>query len=286
MTWRVRIHFVLAAALLATVTVRSSAQEVQTAVPVPPPQQATHGHDPQVPGENTTLPNLSDRRDWPDPVSDRAIFRYSLLDVTEFQRTGNGPNAFRWDVYGWRGGDVHRFWWKSEGRMATAASEGSEFEAQALYGKLISPFFDVQAGMRVDQRLREGSDPTRVYVVIGLQGLSPYRFDIEPTLFVSHKGQVSARFTTSLDLLLSQRVILQPRVEANVAVQDDEEIGVGAGWNDAELGIRLRYEVRRRFAPYVGLTWKESFGATHRLSTQEGGDPSHFVIVAGARTFF
>lgn len=277
--------FVLAVAMVAVVAVRSRAQEVQTPPAAPTPAQASHGDEPQGTGENKTLPNLSER-DWPEPVSDNAIYGYSLLDVAEYQRARDAPNAFRWDVYGWRGGDIHRFWWKSEGRVATATSEGSEFEAQALYGKLISPYFDLQAGVRVDQRLREGSDPARIYAVVGLQGLSPYRFDIEPSLFVSHKGQVSARLTASLDLLLSQRLILQPRLETNLAVQDDEELGIAAGWNDAELGVRVRYEMRREFAPYVGLTWKESFGATHRLTAQEGGDPSHFVVVVGARTFF
>ena len=277
--------FVLAVAILAVAAAHSRAQEVQPPPALRPPQVA-HDHEAQSPAETTTLPNLSQRRDWPEPVSDNAIYRYSLLEITEFQTARDAPNAFRWDVYGWRGGDIHRFWWKSEGRIATATSEGSEFEAQALYGKLISPYFDLQAGVRIDQRLREGSDPTRVYAVIGLQGLSPYRFDIEPSLFISHKGQVSGRLTASLDLLLSQRLVVQPRLETNLALQDDEEIGIAAGWNDAELGVRVRYEIRREFAPYVGLTWKESFGATHRLTTQEGGDPSHFVVVVGARTFF
>ena len=281
-----RRPFVLAVLIVAVAAARSDAQEVQTPSTGAPSTQATHGHEAHGTGESKTLPNLSERRDWPEPVSDNAIYRYSLLDITEFQSARNAPDAFRWDVYGWRGGDMHRFWWKSEGRIATATSEGSEFEAQALYGKLISPYFDLQTGVRLDQRVRQGSDPTRVYAVIGLQGLSPYRFDIEPTLFVSHKGQVSARLTTSLDLLLSQRLILQPRLETNFAVQDDQEIGIAAGWNDVELGVRVRYEIRREFAPYVGLTWKESFGATHQLTTQEGGDPSHFVLVVGARTFF
>ena len=277
--------FVLAVAIVAVATAHGRAQEVQPP-PVPRPPQVAHDHEAQGPPETTTLPNVSQRRDWPEPVSDNAIYRYSLLEITEFQTARDAPNAFRWDVYGWRGGDIHRFWWKSEGRIATATSEGSEFEAQALYGKLISPYFDLQAGVRIDQRLREGSDPTRVYAVIGLQGLSPYRFDIEPSLFISHKGQVSARLTASLDLLLSQRLVLQPRLETNLALQDDEEIGIASGWNDAELGVRVRYEIRREFAPYVGVTWKESFGATHRLTTQEGGDPSHLVVVVGARTFF
>lgn len=103
---------------------------------------------------------------------------------------------------------------------------------------------------------------------------------LPPSLFVSNKGQVSARFTGTYDLLLAQRLILQPRLETNVALQRAEEIGVGGGWNDVELGARIRYEVRREFAPYLGVTRKESFGATHRLTLQGGGNLSHFVVVA------
>ena len=103
---------------------------------------------------------------------------------------------------------------------------------------------------------------------------------------MSQKGQVSGRLTATYDILLSQRLILQPRLETNVAVQKDEEIGIGAGLNDAEVGVRLRFETRREFAPYVGVTWKESFGATHRLTVRESGDPAHVVVVGGARVWF
>ena len=257
------------------------AQEAQKPAPAP-----AHEHDAQAPAQRKSLPNLSDRRDWPEPVADSATFSYLIFDVAEFQRTGSGPNALRWDGYGWRGGDVHRFWFKSEGRIESNPGEDSELEGQALYGKLIWPYFDLQTGIRGLQAFRTGSDPTRVYAVIGLQGLSPYRFELEPALFVSHKGQVSGRLTAAIDLLLSQRLVLQPRLETNFAVQDDEAIGIGAGWNDAEVGVRLRYEVRREFAPYFGITWKESFGATHRLAAEGGGDPSHFVVVIGTRTWF
>lgn len=255
-----------------------------------PPVSGVHGtHSVEAKSsmklEQTTLPNRSEQRDWPDPVADRATFGFLLFDNAEFQRA-DGPTAFRWDMFGWRGGDMHRFWFKSEGRQTASSSQGSEYEVQALYGKLVAPFFDLQAGVRYDQRVRSGSDPARMYAVVGLQGLSPYRFEIEPTLFLSQKGQISGRLTATYDVLLSQRLILQPRLETNIAVQKDEEIGVGSGWNDAEVGARLRYEVRREFAPYVGFTWKESFGATHRLTTRDGGDPGHVVVAAGARMWF
>ena len=249
-------------------------------------QEQDHGAHAQAgTKDEKTLPNLPEREEWPDPVADNATYTFLLFDNAEFQRAA-GPNALRWDLFGWRGGDVHRFWFKSEGRAATSSGQGSEFEVQALYGKLIWPFFDLQAGVRFDQRVRRGADPARLYAVLGLQGLAPYRFEIEPTFFVSQRGQVSGRLTATYDILLSQRLILQPRLETNVAVQKDEEIGIGAGLNDAEVGVRLRFETRREFAPYVGVTWKESFGATHGLTVREGGDPAHVVIVGGARVWF
>lgn len=250
-------------------------------------QEPGHAAHPQPQTDNTkTLPNLSDRTGWPDPVADSAAYTFVLFDNAELQRA-SGPNALRWDLFGWHGGDVNRFWFKSEGRATSSLREqGSEYEAQALYGRLIAPYFDLQAGVRIDQRLRADAKPVRVYAAVGLQGLAPYRFEIEPTLFVSHKGQVSARLTATYDILLSQRLVLQPRLETNAAVQKDEEIGIGAGLNDVEVGMRVRFEIRRELAPYIGVTWKESFGATHRLTTQEGGDPAHLVVVTGVRMWF
>jgi copper resistance protein B len=252
--------------------------------PTSPPPVPHEGSSHAV--ESTpTLPNLADRSSWPSPVADTALYSFVLFDLLEYQRTSD-LDALRWDILGWLGGDYNRFWFKSEGRKVFSSRESSEVEAQALYGRLIAPFFDVQVGLRYDQRLQRGANPTRVYAVIGLQGLAPYWFDIEPTLFISNKGKVSARLTATYDVLLSQRLVLQPRLEINAAFQKDEAIGIAAGLNDVELGGRLRYEIRREFAPYIGVTWKESIGATHRLTTREGGDPSHLAFVAGVRLWF
>jgi copper resistance protein B len=250
-----------------------------------PPPPDPHGGSPHAVESTPTLPILADRSSWPSPVDDTAMYSFVLFDLLEYQRTSD-LDALRWDILGWLGGDYNRFWFKSEGRKVFTSQEGSEVEAQALYGRLIAPFFDVQVGLRYDQRLQRGANPTRVYAVIGLQGLAPYWFDIEPTLFISNKGKVSARLTATYDVLLSQRLVLQPRLEINAAFQKDEAIGIAAGLNDVELGGRLRYEIRREFAPYIGVTWKESIGATHRLTTREGGDPSHLAFVVGVRLWF
>lgn len=232
----------------------------------------------------TTLPNLAPQPGWPSPVADSAFYSFVRFDLLEYQRDTDGLDALRWDLLGWFGGDTHRLWVKSEGRFAPR--EDTEAEVQVLYGRLIAPFFDVQAGLRFDQRLRPGSDPARVYAVLGLQGLAPYRFDLEPTLFISNKGKVSARLTATYDVLLSQRLVVQPRLETNVAAQQDTDLGIGVGVNDLDLSLRLRYEIRREFAPYLGFTWKESFGETHDLLTREGTHPAHLAVVAGVRLWF
>lgn len=144
----------------------------------------------------------------------------------------------------------------------------------------------MQYGVRVAGRWGDGPSRARVYGVIGLQGLSPYRFDIEPTLFVSPQGKLSGRFTGTYDVLLSQKLILQPRFETELALQKDEAFGVGSGLNNTELSFRLRYEIRREFAPYVGATWLHSYGGTADLLRRQGGDPTQFTGVAGVRMWF
>lgn len=234
----------------------------------------------------TTLPNLSpDKSGWPSPVADEEQYRFLLFDLLEIQRTGGEAYTGRWDVLGWIGGDYQRIWFKTEGRQ-NLSSAGGEADAQILYGKLISPFFDFQAGLRYDQRYVGDRTRSRFLGAVGVQGLAPYRFEVEPILFVSEDGRISARFTGAYNVLLSQRLVLQPRLEANAALQSREEFGIGSGLNDVELGLRLRYEIRREFAPYIGATYAESFGGSADFARREGESVRRFSVVAGVRMWF
>lgn len=283
---RTAFLFVLTGWLVAHQAVPTAAQAHSThspGTPIPVPAAPQVG-PPHAADGTTTLPNLAARSGWPSPVADSASYRFLRFDLLEYQRDTDALDALRWDLLGWFGGDYHRFWVKSEGRFAPR--EDTEVEVQALYGRLIAPFFDLQVGLRFDQRLRPGFDPARVYAVVGVQGLAPYRFDIEPTLFVSNTGQVSGRLTATYEVLLTQRLVLQPRLETNVAAQKDADLGSGAGLNDLDLSLRLRYEIRREVAPYIGFTWKESFGETHDLVVREGAHPAHLALVAGVRLWF
>jgi copper resistance protein B len=221
-------------------------------------------------------------KDWPKPVEDTQRFGYLLVDQLEY-RLQEGANTMRWDVTGWYGGDYNRLWFKTEGDWRTSGERGGEAEAQALYGRLIAPFWDFQAGLRYDQFSGAGFDRSRRFAVIGLQGLAPYWFELEPALFISEDGDVSARLTASYELLLTQRLILQPRLDVDAAVQSAERFGVGDGINSAGLGLRLRYEIMREVAPYVGIHWLRRFGEAADIARRDGGDAEDFAVVFGVR---
>ena len=203
-----------------------------------------------------------------------------LWNVAEYQFR-DGRDGYEWDGEGWYGGDINRLWVKSEGEGAFG--EGLEkAEVQALYSRAIDPYWNVQGGLRYDFK----PNPSRVYATLGLEGLAPSFFDVEGALFLSNKGEVMARAEGSYDQRITQRLILQPRAELNFAAQNSREIGVGAGLSDAEIGVRLRYDVRREFAPYVGVQYRRAFGRTRDYLRAEGEDAAGWSFLAGIRTWF
>lgn len=265
-------------------TAAPTPMDMDMIMPMPSPTPPKSIPSPSGGETRTTLPNLSPDKDFPEPVADNEIYSFLLFDLLEYE-SNRGAGSLRWDVLGWRGTDRNRFWFKSEGRQSFGSKTG-EIEAQALYGSLIAPYFDFQVGLRVDNRWRGGRNASRMMAVVGLQGLAQYRFEIEPALFVSYTGDVSARLTATKDFLLTQKAVLQGRFETNVAAQKVEKFGVGSGLNDVGLGLRLRYEIRREFAPYIGVSWQKSFGQTADLLRLEGEATNLISVVGGVRMWF
>ncbi len=208
-------------------------------------------------------------------------FLYLQGDRLEYV-SGDGDPHFLWDAQGWYGGDLHKFWFKTEGEIKTHDGEVEEIEVQALYSRAVLPFFDLQVGVRHDFE----PGPERTYGVIGLKGLTPYMFEIDAAAFVSNKGDISARVELEYDLLLTQRLIAQPRAELSFALQDVPELGVGSGLSSANLGLRVRYEIAREFAPYIGVSWSRATGQTEDFVRADGGSPSAVSAVAGIKVWF
>jgi copper resistance protein B len=152
---------------------------------------------------------------------------------------------------------------------------------QALYARAIAPFFDVQAGVRQDL-----AGPATTHAVVGIQGVAPYMFEIDAALFLSHRGNLTARFEAELDQRITQSLILQPRADINLSAQDIPRLGIGAGLDSIELGVRLRYEIRREFAPYIGVEQSWRIGQSADFARAAGDDPSTTNFVAGVRFWF
>lgn len=203
-----------------------------------------------------------------------------MIDRLEY-RAQKGHDGYHWEGEGWIGGDINRLAIKSEGE-GTVGGAFENAEVQALYSRAIDPWWNIVGGVRQDFR----PQPQRTYATIGIEGLAPYWFEVEGQLFLSHKGDAHLRLEGSYDQRITQRLILQPAVEVNLAAQDVPEIGVGSGLSDIELGLRLRYEIAREFAPYVGVNWERKFGDTARFARAEGDGASATSLVMGIRFWF
>ena len=204
----------------------------------------------------------------------------SMLLINQLEWQGGDGNAQSWDIKGWVGGDIDRLWLRSEGERSAGRTESAE--AQALWGHAIGPWWDVVGGVRQD--FKPGDSQT--WAAFGLQGMALYNFEAEATLFVGESGHTAARLEGDYDILLTNRLILQPTAELNFYAQNDPQRGVGSGLAESELGLRLRYEIRREFAPYVGVSWNRAYGQTAQYAREEDEDVNQLRWVVGVRLWF
>lgn len=201
-----------------------------------------------------------------------------LVDRLEWQRNGAESGATL-GSHGWVGFDRDRLWFRVDadahhGRIAHA-------QAQVLYGRQFSQWWDVVAGVRQDVR----PGPARTWGAIGVQGLAPYRFDVQATAYVGASWRTLVRFETKHDLLLTNRLVLQPIAEVEIAGKADPDRSADAGGGSADAGFRVRYEWRRDLAPYIGVAWRREWRSTAGVSGADGeGAGTRFV--AGLRWWF
>ena len=209
-------------------------------------------------------------------MDDRAKVGMVSLERLEYVEGG----AKAWSAQAWYGGDFNKFRLRTEGRHADGEIEHADVEL--LWSHALAPFWDSQVGIRQDF----GRGPDRTWAAFGVQGLAPYWFELSATAYVGAQGRTALRVESDYELLLTQRLVLQPRLELNAYGKDDHAAGIGSGLADAGFGVRLRYEIRREFAPYVGVEWRRSFGETADLARADGHDASDMQWVVGVRAWF
>lgn len=195
-------------------------------------------------------------------------------------RITEGEDGFVWDGQAWWGSDLDKLFFKTEGEGELGGAV-EDAELQALYSRALGPFFDLQAGARLDLE-----PETRSHLVLGVQGLAPYMFHVDAAAFLSDRGDLTARLEGEYDQKITQRLILQPRAELELAAQDIPEREIGAGLTKLEAGLRLRYEIAREFAPYVGIEYEAKLGETADIVRAQGEDPDGFAVVLGLRAWF
>lgn len=217
-------------------------------------------------------PVLADGKD--DPLLTKV-----LIDQFEV-RDGVDSNPLVLDGQGWIGKDLQKLWFKVE--IERDDGETEEAELQALFSQAIAPYWDVQIGLRHDFQ----PSPSRSWAVFGIQGLVPYFFEVDTALFIGESGRSGLRLEAEYELLFTQRLILTPEIEVNFYGQNDRDLGIGSGLSDVEAGLRLRYEIRREFAPYIGVNWNKNFGNTADFARDEGEDTDDFQWVIGLRAWF
>jgi len=202
----------------------------------------------------------------------------------------DGQTTGTWDLDGWAGGDINKLWLKSEGEINDGKTQKAEL--WALYSRNIAPFWDAQVGVRTDLKpdlpALSGMPATKAhtYVAAGISGLAPYFFETEAHLFVRDDGAISARFRQENQWLITQRLIVKPRLEVNLNGRDDPALGLGTGLTDASIGLQTRYEFRREFAPYVDLTYDQKFGRTADYARLRGEKPTDTRLSVGIRWMF
>lgn len=200
--------------------------------------------------------------------------------IDELERGLGSADPTRFSGQAWIGHDLNKLWLKTEGEYKN--SDKQDVELQALYSRAIAPYWDVQMGLKTDIN----PSPSRNWAVLGIQGLSPYFFEVDAALFIGEAGRTAMRFSAEYELLITQKLILTPEVEMNLYGQNDAELAIGSGLSDISAGLRLRYEFIREFAPYVGIEWSQKFGNTADFARNEGEDSQETQFVVGFRAWF
>lgn len=212
-------------------------------------------------------------------AEDDPLLAKVMIDKLEW-RAADGPDPWVWDADAWIGKDLNKLWLKTEGEYVDGTTEAAYGEA--LYSRAIAPYWDLQAGWRHDFR----PEPERDWFALGFKGLAPYWFEVDATLYTGGNGTVAARLDAEYEILFTQRLILSPELETNYYGKADPARGIGAGFSNLELGLRLRYEIRPEFAPYIGVNWQQLFGGTADYAREEGEPTNDLQFVVGLRAWF
>jgi copper resistance protein B len=211
-------------------------------------------------------------------MNDAAPLGMLWFDQAEW-RALSQPNGLAWQGEGWYGGDYDKAWMRTEGAPEPHGAEGAR--AELFWDHALFRWWNAELGARQDA----GAGPGRTWAALGVRGIAPQGVDVEATVYAGSAARTAARLKLDYELLFTQRLILQPEVEMNLYGRADPARTIGAGLADLEVGLRLRYEVRREFGPYAGVVWTRHYGTTAGYWSAAGSDPNEVTLAVGVRVW-
>lgn len=225
---------------------------------------------------------------FPVTLQDDRVYVFTLFERLEYRIANDDdtPDHIGWEAQGWIGKDFHKFWWKHEGEAVFDGPDNGETETDLLYSRLVTPFWNFQIGVQYANEWNTDDYNDRWSGVIGFQGLAPYQFELDNALYVSEDGDVTVTCEAEYDLHITQRIVLQSLAELHFAAQDISERDMGAGITDVNLDLRLRYGIKREFAPYIGIRYRFLVGETADIAEEAGADTTQLYFMTGVRFAF
>lgn len=272
-----RVAKLVASAVLCVCALSAHAQDEHEHHPSPDSTAETSAHVPPDPPSHPMEPMTGAQMVEVMQMNDAGSFGAVLVDQLEWHAS---DEALVWDAQAWYGGDYNKLRLRTEGERSHGETEAAS--AEALWEHVSARWWSVLTGVRHDF----GEGPSRTWVAFGIEGLAPQWLDVEATFYAGEQGRTALRAHVRYELLLTQRLTLQPQLEANLYGKDDRARTIGAGLSDIEAGLRLRYEIRREIAPYIGVEWRKLCGNTADLAPTVGSDTSEARFVAGVRLRF
>lgn len=268
-----RVALTLALVLLPSAFTWAQDTDAATAPPPEPPASIPPVTDAD---RHAAFPGLAEH-----PLHGTGIHSLVLVERLEWQG-GRGDDDASAGARGWVGGDLHRMWFRADADVDAAGGTLEGAAIQAFYGRAVFRWWDVVAGVRHDT----GPGPDRTWAAVGIQGLAPYWFELDATAYVGESGRTALHLAAEYDLLITNRLILQPSAGLDIYGKDDQARDIGRGLSSAEAGLRLRYILRREFAPYVGVAWRQAFYGTADAARRAGEPVRTTRALAGVRVWF
>ena len=211
------------------------------------------------------------------------IYQQTTIE-SKWLRNDNGQGALKSKLETRIGTDENKIFIKVHADKVE--SQQAEYYAKLLYSRNVADFWDVQAGMRYRNDPNREVDQDQVDAVLGLHGMAPYFFETDAYVYIGQDRQVSFNLETERDLLLTQKLIIQPYLDINMVLSDDSNYAKKTGLNSVQVGLETRYEINKKVMPFMDVAYGYNKGVQETAWQKSSSSENEWSYGAGIRFKF